>query len=313
MVEKNTSVYHNLNLKVWLDGKITKYSNAKVPILTHSLQYGSGIFEGIRAYETENGTAIFRLSDHIARFMRSMKIYSIQPKYTQKELEKAVVQVVKANGLKSCYIRPFVFYNSDKIGLATYGKETSIFIAAVPFEDYYGVGTAKGIRCKVSSWRRINSSILPVEAKASGNYINSIIANNEAKASGFDETILLSYNGYVAEGAADNIFIVKGGRIITPNASADILIGVTRDTSIKISESIGIVVEERETHKEELYSADEVFLCGTAAEITPVVNIDGINIGNGKPGPITKLIADSYKRIVTGKNEEFVDWLTYVK
>jgi branched-chain amino acid aminotransferase len=313
MPGKNRSVYHDLKLKVWLDGKIIRYADANVPILTHSLQYGSGIFEGIRAYATDRGTAIFRLSDHVARLIRSMKIYSIMPNYTQKELEKAIVQVVKANGLKPCYIRPFIFYNSDKIGIATYGKETSTFIAAVPFGDYYGAGTTKGIRCKVSSWRRINSSILPVEAKASGNYINSIIAGNEAKASGFDETILLSYNGYVAEGAADNIFIVKGGRLVTPNASADILIGVTRDTIIKIAESIGIIVEERETHKEELYSADEVFLCGTAAEITPVVNVDGISIGNGRPGPITKLLANNYKSIVTGHNEEFADWLTYVK
>ncbi len=313
MPVKNNSEYRNLKLKVWLDGRIISYRDAMVPILTHSLQYGSGIFEGIRAYETKNGAAIFRLADHIARFRRSIKIYSMALGYTQKDLEKAVIQVVKENSFKSCYIRPFIFYNSDKLGIATYGKPTSVFIAAVPFGDYYGAGKEKGIRCKISSWRRINSSILPVEAKASGNYINSIIANNEAVASGFDETILLSYNGYVAEGAADNIFLVKGGRLITPNASADILIGVTRDTVIKIAESTGLIVEERETHKEELYSADEVFLCGTAAEITPVVNIDGIRIGSGKPEPITRLLAAKYKDVVTGQDPEFSDWLTYLK
>jgi branched-chain amino acid aminotransferase len=299
-------------LKVWLDGKLVKYYDATVPILTHSLQYGSGIFEGIRAYDTTKGPAIFRLDDHIMRFFRSAKIYSMGINYTEKQLTNAVIQVVKANKLRECYIRPFGFYNSDKIGIGTWGQATSVFIAAFPFGAYFGQGKEKGIRCKISSWRRINSSILPVEAKASGNYINSIIANNEARASGFDETILLSLDGYVAEGAGENIFIVKYGHLITPNASADILMGVTRDSVIKIAQSTGLIVEERELHKEELYSADEIFFCGTAAELTPIVNVDGISIGNGKPGPITKLLAQKYTEVVTGQNKEFVDWLTYV-
>ena len=299
------------NLKVWLDGKMMGYADAKVPILTHSLQYGSGIFEGMRAYPAKKGTAVFRLDDHIKRFQRSTKIYSMSLNYSAKELGKAVLQVVRANKLSSCYIRPFVFYKTDSIGVGAWNAPTSAFIAALPFGAYYGEGKEKGIRCKISSWRRINSSILPVEAKASGNYINSIISNNEARASGFDETILLSVEGYVAEGAAENIFIVKYGHLITPGASADILMGVTRDSLIKIAESLGLIVEEREVHKEELYSADEVFFCGTAAEVTPVVNIDGISIGNGKPGPITKLLSQKYTEAVTGQNSEFGDWLTY--
>ncbi|MCL4389597.1 branched-chain amino acid transaminase [Candidatus Marsarchaeota archaeon] len=299
-------------MKVWLDGKIINYKDAKVPILTHSLQYGSGIFEGLRAYRTEKGTAIFRLDDHMKRFMQSAKIYSMGVNYTEKELRKAVVEVVRANKLESCYIRPFIFYNTTNIGVGAFGGATSVFIAALPFGAYYGAGKEKGIRCKISSWRRINSSILPVEAKASGNYINSIIANNEAKSSGFDETILLSIEGHVAEGAAENMFLVRSSSLITPDASADILMGVTRDSIIKIAQSIGLIVQERETHKEELYSADEVFFCGTAAEITPVVNIDGISIGNGRPGPITKLLSDKYTEVVMGKNKEFEDWLTYV-
>ncbi len=300
------------NLKVWLNGRIVKYSDAKVPILTHSLQYGSGIFEGMRAYEARGGTAIFRLQDHISRFQRTAKIYSMHIGYTAKELMKASVQVVRANRLTSCYIRPFAFYSTDSIGVGAWNAPTSVYIAALPFGAYYGAGKERGIRCKISSWRRINSSILPVEAKASGNYINSIIANNEAKASGFDETILLSLDGYVAEGAAENIFLVKYGHLITPSASADILMGVTRDSVIKIAESTGLIVEEREVHKEELYSADEVFFCGTAAEVTPVINIDGITVGNGKPGPITRLVSQKYTEVVTGQNKEFVDWLTYV-
>ncbi|HUC38835.1 MAG TPA: branched-chain amino acid transaminase [Candidatus Acidoferrum sp.] len=299
-------------LKVWLDGKIIRYEDAQVPILTHSLQYGSGIFEGIRCYEGKSRSAIFRLDEHIKRFLRTAKIYSMNLGYSEKELVKAVVQTVKANKLKSCYIRPYAFYNSDEIGIGSYGKKVSVYIAAVPFGAYFGSGKEKGIRCKISSWRRINSSILPVEAKASGNYINSIIANTEAKASGFDETILLSTSGYVAEGGGENIFTVKYSHLITPDASADILMGVTRDTVIKLAENTGIVVEERELHKEELYSADEVFFAGTAAEITPIVNIDGIHIGNGKPGPITKVLAQKYSDVVTGNDKEFEDWLTYV-
>ncbi len=280
--------------------------------MTHSLQYGSGIFEGIRVYDTKDGPAVFRLDEHIKRFLRSAKIYSMGLGYKEKELEKAVIQVIKANGLRQCYVRPFAFYSTDKIGLSTWGAKAGVYIAAFPFGAYFGAGKEKGIRCKISSWRRINSSILPVEAKASGNYINSIIANNEARVSGFDETILLSVNGYVAEGAGENIFLVKDSHLITPDASADILMGVTRDSLIKIAENMGLIVEQREVHKEELYSSDELFFCGTAAEITPIVNVDGIRIGNGKPGPITRMLSEKYTEVVLGENKEFEDWLTYV-
>ncbi len=299
-------------MKVWLDGKLVNYKNTRVPILTHSLQYGSGVFEGIRAYETKRGAAVFRLDEHIKRFARSAKIYYMKLGYSEKTLMNAVVSVVKANKYSSCYIRPFLFYNTDKIGLSTYGKPTSVFIGGVPFGAYFGKGIEKGIKCKTSSWKRINSSILPVEAKASGNYLNSIIAGEEAKASGFDEAILLSYNGYVAEGSGENIFLVKDSRLITPDASADILMGVTRDSMIKIAEEMGLIVEQRETHKEELYTADEVFFTGTAAEITPIINIDGERIGNGKVGPITKLLSGRFSKIVHGEDKFFADWLTYV-
>ncbi len=291
---------------------MVSYKDARVPILTHSLQYGSGIFEGLRAYETKDGTAIFRLDEHVKRLLRSLKIYSMKISYTDKQLMKAIVEVVKKNSLKSCYIRPFVFYDSDKIGMNPSRSKVSVFIAAVPFGAYFGKGKEHGIRCKISSWRRINSGILPVEAKASGNYINSIIAGNEARASHFDEAILLSASGYVAEGSGENIFLVKYGHLITPDASADILMGVTRESIIELAENIGLIVEQREVHKEELYSADEVFFCGTAAEITPVVNIDGIHIGNGKPGPITKLLQQKYEQVAFGENKEFEGWLTYV-
>ena len=299
-------------LKVWLDGRLVPYDNARVPILSHPLQYGSGIFEGLRAYEAKEGTAVFRLADHMKRFMRSTKIYSMKLQYGEAELRKAVVDTVRANHLKSCYIRPYAFYNSDAIGINPYGKKVSVYIAAVPFGAYFGGGRDRGIRCKVSSWRRINSDILPVEAKASGNYINSIIAGNEAKVSGFDEAILLSQDGYVAEGPGENIFLVRNGGLVTPDASADILMGITRESIISIAEATGLEVEERETHKEELYTADEVFFCGTAAEVTPITNIDGMKIGSGKVGPITKLLAGKYSDVVQGKDAVFSHWLTYV-
>ncbi len=298
------------NLKVWFDGEILDYEKVKVPVLTHSLQYGSGIFEGIRAYNTDRGPAVFRLKEHIERFLNSAKIYHMDLKYKREEIEKAVVDVVRINKLNECYIRPFAFYNDDKIGLSPFGKKVSVFIAAVPFGKYLAMDG--GTRCKISTWKRISSETLPIQAKASGNYLNSIIANLEAKYAGYDEAILLGQNGYVAEGAGENIFLVKNTTIITPGPQADILMGVTRDTVMQIANYLGYNVIERNVHKEELYTADEVFFSGTAAEITPIVNIDGIKIGDGNVGNVTKKIRETYYNIVHGKLKEFEHFLTYV-
>ncbi|MGC8671941.1 MAG: branched-chain amino acid transaminase [Thermoplasmata archaeon] len=298
------------NLKVWLDGKIIDYKDAKVPILTHSLQYGSGIFEGIRAYDTVNGPAIFRLDDHINRFFRSAKIYYMNLKFASEEIKNAIISVVKANDLKSCYIRPFAFYNDDSIGLSPFNKKISVFIAAVPFKEY--LTELNGVRCKISSWKRISSNILPVKAKASGNYLNSIIAHLEARYSGYDEAIMLAENANIAEGPGENIFIVKNGKVISPGTNSDILEGITRDTVLKISKDLGYEVLERDMHKEELYISDEVFFSGTAAEITPIVEIDGIKIGDGKPGNITLSIKERYMDIVHGKLKAYYNWLTFI-
>ncbi len=298
------------NLKVWFDGEILDYEKVKVPVLTHSLQYGSGIFEGIRAYNTDKGPAVFRLKEHIERFLNSAKIYHMDLKYKREELEKAVVDVVGINKLNECYIRPFAFYNDDSVGLSPFGKKVSVFIAAVPFGKYLAMDG--GTKCKISTWKRISSETLPIQAKASGNYLNSIIANLEAKYAGYDEAILLGENGYVAEGAGENIFLVKNNTIITPGPQADILMGVTRDTVMQISNYLGYNVIERNVHKEELYTADEVFFSGTAAEITPIVNIDGIKIGDGNVGNVTKKIRETYYNIVHGKLKEFEHFLTYV-
>ncbi len=297
---------------VWMDGKLTEEKNVRVPILTHSLQYGSGIFEGIRAYETERGAAIFRLSDHVKRFLKTAKVYSMDVGYTADEISDAIVSVVKKNELTSCYIRPFAFYNDASIGISPFGKKISMFVAALPFGAYYGKGVETGIRCKVSSWHRINSQILPPEAKASGNYINSILATVEAKHSGFEEAILMSSSGYIAEGPGENIFLVEDNKLITPPKEADILLGITRDSIIKIAEVMGIQVEERNVHREELYTCDEVFFTGTAAEITPVTDVDGTKVGNGKVGIVTRSLASTYSDIVHGKNSDFANWLTFV-
>lgn len=294
---------------VWFDGKFVNFEDAKVHILTHSLQYGSAVFEGIRVYDTKHGSAIFRLKAHLRRFINSAKIYNMDLEYSTQELQQAIIALVKKNKLKSCYVRPIAFYNDTQIGLSVRGKKISIAIAAVPFGSYFK-DKDKGIRCKVSSWNRIDSRILPTRAKASGNYINSIIASMEAKDSGADEAIMLFSNGYVAEGPGENVFLVKDNMLITPSEGADILVGITRDSVIKIAESKGLQVSERFVHREELYTCDELFFTGTAAEVTPILSVDSRKIGSGKVGPITKLISDEFTRVTNGGNEEFKDWLT---
>lgn len=298
--------------KAWFDGNIIDYNSIKLPLLTHSLMYGSGIFEGIRAYETDKGAAIFRLSDHVNRFFDTAKIYSMNLNYNKEEFSDAIIGVVKSNNVKSCYIHPSAFYNTNQIGISTFGKKISVAIAAVDMDTYIKRKNGEGIRCKVSSWTRISSSQLPIKAKASGNYLNSIIANTEAKNLGFDEAILISQNGYVDEGSGENIFIVKNNELITPNTDSDILDGITRNTVIKIAKDMDISVSERRLHREELYTADEIFFTGTAAEITPISNIDNFIIGNGKVGQITDTLLSKYNNIIHGKDTNYSDWLTYV-
>lgn len=299
-------------LYAWLDGKIIKSEDAKIHILTHSVQYGSGIFEGMRAYKTSEGTAIFRLDDHVKRFFNSAKVYEMNLRYSTKEIKASIIKTVKINKLSECYIRPFAFYNDTNLGVSAFGRRVSVFIGAIQFGAYFGKGKELGIRCHISSWRRINSDIMPPEAKASGNYINSILANLDAKNSGAEEAILTSSDGYVAEGPGENIFLVQDGKLITPSRESDILLGITRDSIIKIAENTGLEVVERLVHKEELYDSDEAFFTGTAAEVTPVVSVDSRKLGRGKPGPITKMLAGKYSQVVHGEDEEFKNWLTYV-
>ncbi len=296
---------------VWMDGKFVEYDKANVHVLTHSLQYGSGIFEGIRAYSTEKGPAIFRLSDHARRFLNSARIVGMDLGTGQAEIEEAIKSVVRKNGLKSCYIRPFAFYNDHGIGLSVIGKKVSIAIAAIDFGNYFE-NKDSGVRCKVATWQRINSYVLPPEAKLSGNYANSILASLEAKLSGSDEAILLSPDGYVAEGPGENIFLVENGKLLTPSKDSDILLGITRDSLLRIAKGMGIPTEERMVHRDELYTCDESFFSGTAAELTPIISIDSRKVGAGRPGPVTKRLSVKLTEIVHGKDRAYADWLTYI-
>lgn len=295
----------------WLNGKFIPSEEAVVPIMTHSLQYGSGMFEGIRGYATERGTAIFRLESHLRRFFNTAKIYRMELGFTPEEVSSAIIELVRRNNLGDCYIRPFAFYDDSSVGVGTNGKKVSVFIGAFPFKKYFAAGN-EGLKCKVSSWARISSSELPIQAKGSGNYLNSTMAMKEAHASGFDEAIFLSRDGYVMEGPGENIFIVREGKLITPGVDSSILLGITRYTVIELAKDLNLEVEERFVHREELYTADELFFCGSAAEVTPIINVDGITVGTGHPGPITNKIKDLYFSTLRGKNKEHEDWLTFV-
>lgn len=309
MGENNSS---NTNM-VWYNGTLIPYKDAKVPVLTHSLQYGSGIFEGIRSYPSQTGSNVFRLREHMKRFLKTAKIYGMNLGFTHDQLVNAVIETVYANKLKSCYIRPFAFIDDDSISISTKGKRVSVTISVIPYDSIFGTDKLKGIRCKVSSWKRLNSSILPIQAKASGNYLNSIIALNEATMLGYNETIILSDNGYVAEGSGENIFLVKDKKLITPGDDSDVLLGITRDSIITTAREMNMEVVMRNIHRDELYNADEIFLCGTAAEVAPVIEVDGTIIGDGRIGKVTSEISGAYDKIVNGETNEHADWLSPVE
>ena len=297
--------------KIWMDGKLVPWDEAKIHVLTHSLHYGSGVFEGIRAYETRKGPAVFRLTDHIARLYRSAKIYTIEIPYTPEELIEATKETVRASGLPACYIRPLVYLGYGEMGLNPLLSPVNVSIAVWPWGAYLGdEGVTHGVRMKISSWRRHDPNIIPPAAKGTGQYINSQLAKVEAIKAGYDEAILLNPQGLVAEASGENIFIVREGEIITPPLSAGALIGITRDSVIKIAGDLGIGVHEAELVRTDLYTADEVFVCGTAAEITPVREIDDRVIGD--PGPLTKKVQEIFHAAVRGDLEQYSSWLEHV-
>ncbi len=296
---------------VWFDGKFVTLDKAKVPITTHAIHYGTSVFEGIRAYWNNENLFVFRLEEHVKRFRKSGQFYNISLNFTDKEITEAITGICKKNKIKkSCYVRPFYFVGDYGINLhVTEKAPTNVAIFTFPFGDLFD---KNGITAGVSSWRKFSDLSTPPQAKMGGNYLNSIIATQEAKRNGFDEAILLDHNGNVSEAPGENIFIVREGKITTPPLSSSALEGITRDAVIKIGMDLDIQVSENNITRSELMMSDEVFLTGTAAEITPIIKIDGKKIGNGEPGTITKKMMDEYTDIVMNKDENYSHWLTPV-
>ncbi len=297
--------------KIWMDGELVDWAEAKVHILTHALHYGSGVFEGIRAYETDRGAAVFRLDEHIDRLFRSAAIYMIDVPFTCEQIIAATVETIRVNEVPSCYIRPIVYLGYGEMGLNPLPCPVNVSIAVWPWGTYLGDdGVKNGVRTKVSSWQRPDPNSLPPAAKATGMYLNSQLAKVEALKAGYDEAIILSPQGYVSECTGENLFVVRDGAIITPPVSAGALEGITQSSVRTIATDLGIDYREGNVLRSDLYTADEVFLSGTAAEIVPIREVDDREVG--PPGPITRRIQETYFATVRGQVDRYKDWLTYV-
>ena len=297
---------------IWFDGSLRPWRDAKIHVLTHTLHYGMGVFEGIRAYKTNLGTAIFRLSAHTNRLYNSAHIMRIAMPFERDEISQACLDVVKNNNLETAYIRPVVFYGSEGMGLRADNLKTHVAIAAWEWGSYLGTeGLENGIRIKTSSYTRHHVNISMCKAKANGHYINSMLALQEAQDDGYDEALLLDNEGYVAEGSGENIFIIRDNIIYTPDRTSA-LEGITRDTIVALAEECGHKVEEKRITRDEVYISDEAFFTGTAAEVTPIRELDNRKIGSGGRGPVTTKLQELYFNCVHGKHEGHLDWLTYV-
>jgi branched-chain amino acid aminotransferase len=296
---------------IWMNGETVRWEDAKVHVLTHALHYGSGVFEGIRAYETERGTAVFRHQDHLSRLKRSGELYHMEIPFTLETLREATHDLIRKNNLRSCYIRPIAFRGYGEMGLFPLNTPVEVVIAVWPWGAYLGEeGQREGIRCKVSSWRRMSSDSFIPQAKACGQYLNSILAKVESAHAGYDEAIMLDEHGNVSEGSGENVFVIRNGRISTPPCSSSILEGITARSVVQIAADLGFEVTEREITRGELYSADELFLTGTAAEIVPVRELDDHRLG--PPGELTKEIQGRFFEAIQGKREEYLEWLDFV-
>ena len=299
--------------KIWMNGKLIPFKNAKVHVLTHALHYSTAVFEGIRCYNTPNGSAIFRLPEHVDRFFNSAKMYGMKMRYSKKQISNAIIKTVKASGLKECYIRPLAYYGYGTMGLTPTLNKVDVSIACWKWKmGESKAGKFSGAKCKISKWIRIDSKSQPMQSKSAANYSNAALARVEALKSGYDEAIMLNNKGNVAEGSAENIFVVKNGIIKTPPLDADILNGITRDSVIQLIKKEHMKLVEKNITVNELLKADEVFMTGTAAEVKSVTKIDKNAIGNGGVGEITKELQKSFMNIVMGKDKRFVRWLTYL-
>ena len=297
--------------KIWMNGKLIPFKDAKVHVLTHALHYSTAVFEGIRCYNTTNGSAIFRLPEHVDRFFNSAKMYGMKMRYSKKQISNAIIKTVKTSGLKECYIRPLAYYGYGTMGLTPTLNKVDVSIACWKWKmGESKAGKFSGAKCKISKWIRIDSKSQPMQSKSAANYSNAALARVEALKNGYDEAIMLNNKGNVAEGSAENIFVVKNGVIKTPPLDADILNGITRDSVIQLIKKEHMKLVEKNITVNELLKADEVFMTGTAAEVKSVTKIDKNAIGNGSVGEITKELQKSFMNIVMGKDKRFVRWLT---
>ena len=296
--------------KIWMNGELVDWGDAKVHVGVHGLHYGSGVFEGIRCYDTPKGPAVFRLGEHMQRLHNSARLLYMQIPFSVDELKAATNELVTANGLPECYVRPIAFYGYGQLGVATRGNPVETVIMSWPWGSYLGdEGLTNGIRAKISSWQRIPPNVVPHVSKATGVYLNSMLAVTEANNAGYDEAILLTPEGTVADGSGENIFVVRDGVIYTPDLATGILPGITRDTVTQIAQDLGYTVVEKPLIRSDLYLADEVFMCGTAAEVTPLRSIDDHEIG---VGPVTVEIQRAYLDTVRGQSERWSQWLDHV-
>jgi len=297
---------------IWYDGKLVEWRSATTHVLTHSLHYGLAVFEGVRAYQTAIGTAIFRLKEHTDRLFNSAHIYMMKIPFTREQLMQAQIEVVRDNRHDACYIRPIAFYGSEKMGVSPVGAKVHVAIAAWPWGAYLGPDAlTQGIRVKTSSYARHHVNVTMARAKMSGTYPNSVLATLEATQHGYDEGLLLDVEGYVAEGAGENIFLVKDGKIWEPELTSA-LTGITRSSVIELAEGLGYKVGAKRLTRDDIYIADECFFTGTAAEVTPIRELDGRSIGEGKAGPVTKAIQTAFFDVVSGKDPKHRHWLTAV-
>jgi branched-chain amino acid aminotransferase len=296
--------------KIWMNGDLVDWDDARIHVGTHGLHYGSGVFEGIRCYETPRGPSVFRLRDHLDRLHNSARLLDMEIPYTVDELRDASHELITVNGLPECYLRPIAFYGYGELGVSARGNPVETVIMSWPWGAYLGEeGLRTGIRAKISSWQRIGPNVIPHVAKATGIYLNSMLAVMEANRAGYDEAILLTTDGFVADGSGENIFVVNRGTIYTPDLSTSILPGITRDCVIQIAQDLGYSVEETNLIRADLYLADELFMCGTAAEVTPLRAVDDREIGD--PGPVTREIQSAYLETVRGRREQWSHWLEH--
>jgi branched-chain amino acid aminotransferase len=295
--------------KIWMNGELVDWADARVHVGAHGLHYGSGVFEGIRAYATAKGTSVFRLSDHLKRLENSARMLYMDLPYTIEELRSACFELIGVNRLPECYLRPIAFYGYGELGVAATGNPVDVVIMSWPWGAYLGEeGLKTGIRAKISSWQRVGANVIPHAAKATGVYVNSMLAVTEANRAGYDEAILLTAEGFIADGSGENVFVVRDGRLFTPDLSASILPGITRDTVIQIAQDLGYTVIEKNLIRSDLFTADEVFMTGTAAEVTPLRSVDDLQIG---VGPITLEIQEAYLDTARGRSERWAQWLEY--